>query len=78
MGNKLDLKDRNLFHADNQKTLAMRATLIWQYILSETLIVWPYRYTFLHQNYIVTAYLNPIAKIYEIVKYKSNIQNSQK
>ena len=64
-------------HADNQKTLAMRNTSIWQYISSETLIVWPYQYTFLHKNCIVTAYLNPSDKIYKIVKYNSNIQKSQ-
>ena len=55
----------------------MRNTSIWQYISSKTLIVWPYQYTFLHKNCIVTAYLNPIDKIYKIVKYKSNIQKSQ-
>ena len=64
-------------HADKPKTLAMRNTSIWQYISSKTLIVWPYQYTFLHKNCIVTAYLNPTDKIYKIVKYKSNIQKSQ-
>ena len=64
-------------HADNQKTLAMTNTSIWQYILSETLIIRPYQHIFLRKNCIVTAYLNPTDKIYKIVKYKSNIQKSQ-
>ena len=63
--------------ADNQKTLAIRNTSIWQYISSETLIGWPYQNTFLHKNCIVRAYLNLADKIYKIVKYKSNIQKCQ-
>ena len=55
----------------------MTNTSIWQYISSETLIIWPYQYTFLHKNCIVKAYLNPTDKIYKIIKYKSNIQQSQ-
>ena len=35
-----------------------------------SLIVWLYQYTFLHKNCIVTAYLNPLDKIYNIVKSK--------
>ena len=54
----------------------MTNTSMLQYISSCSLIVWPYQYTFLHKNCIVTAYLNPSDKIYKIVKYKSNIQKS--
>ena len=37
-------------------------------------MIWPYQFTFIHENCIVTACLKPSDKI---VRYKSNIQTSQ-
>ena len=64
-------------NAENKKALTMTNTSMWKYISSCSLIVWPYKHTYLHENCIVTAYLYPSDKIYKIVKSKSNIQNSQ-
>ena len=55
----------------------MKNTSMWQYISIRLLGVWPYQYTFLHKNCIITVYLDPSDKIYKIDKYNSNIQNSQ-
>ena len=63
-------------HADNQKTSDEKYIDLAIYF-EQMLIVWPYQYTFLHKNCIVTSYLNLTDKIYKIVKYKSNIQISQ-
>ena len=47
------------------------------YFVLKSLIILPYQYRFLHENCIVTDNSKPYDIFNKIVKYKSNIQQSQ-